>query len=183
MGGSTGNASISLAKAFPNLSFIVQDLSVNAADGEASLVAQQLELTTRIIFQSHDFFTPQPVKGANVYLLRMILHDWPDAESIKIISQIVPCLTAGARIIIMDSVLPSPGVIPATKERLFRVRDLTMRQVFNSHERELEDWHSLLERADKRLRIKDIQQPFGSVMSIIEVVFNEEAYLGSGAVN
>jgi hypothetical protein len=39
-------------------------------------------------FMAHDFFTPQPIKGAKYYRLRGIMHDWPDNECIKIISQL-----------------------------------------------------------------------------------------------
>ncbi|KAJ6562904.1 hypothetical protein B0H10DRAFT_2116881 [Mycena sp. CBHHK59/15] len=31
-------------------------------------------------FHVHDFFMPQPVKNAALFLLRYILHDWPDAQ-------------------------------------------------------------------------------------------------------
>ncbi|KAJ7833348.1 hypothetical protein B0H14DRAFT_2364340, partial [Mycena olivaceomarginata] len=30
-------------------------------------------------FQVHDFFTPRPVTDAAFFLLRVVLHDWPDA--------------------------------------------------------------------------------------------------------
>ncbi len=73
----------------------------------------------------------------------------------------------------MDSVLPAPGSVPSTVERLVRVRDLTMMQNFNSCERDLGDWEALLKAADPegRLKIVNVVQPFGSVMSCLEVAF------------
>ncbi|KAG6354382.1 hypothetical protein INS49_004399 [Diaporthe citri] len=36
---------------------------------------------SRVELQVHDFFTPQPVKGARAYFTRSVLHDWPDEQS------------------------------------------------------------------------------------------------------
>lgn len=36
----------------------------------------------------HDFFTPQPIKHASVFLLRVILHDWPDAFARRILMRL-----------------------------------------------------------------------------------------------
>lgn len=51
-----------------------------------------------------------------------------------------------------------------------RVRDLSMMQVHNSKERELDEWVSLLKDADERLMLQNVVQPFGSSMSVLEVV-------------
>jgi len=34
---------------------------------------------------AHDFFTPQPILDASVFLLRVVLHDWPDSFARKIL--------------------------------------------------------------------------------------------------
>ena len=70
----------------------------------------------------------------------------------------------------MDTVLPRPGSVPATQEASLRVRDLSMMQTFNSKEREMEDWIGLLKAVDPALRLKNVVQPFGSSMSVLEVV-------------
>jgi 6-hydroxytryprostatin B O-methyltransferase len=160
---------MALANAFPELQITVQDLPENAAEGAATL---KPDLASRVTFQGHDFFQPQPVIGADIYLLRMILHDWAIPEAVRILQQLVPAMRRGSRIVIMDSVLPRPGSIPSTKERLLRVRDLTMLQVFNSCERDLDDWTQLLSLADKRLRLTHVAQPRGSVMSLLTVTLD-----------
>ena len=70
----------------------------------------------------------------------------------------------------MDTVLPQPRSVPSVTEAALRVRDLAMMQVHNSKERELEEWVALLKGADERLGIKAVVQPFGSTMSVLEVV-------------
>lgn len=172
MGGSTGSAAIALAKAFPNLTFIVQDLPANADSGrKAAAESLPADVLSRLTFQAHDFTQPQPVRGADAYLLRMILHDWPDAEAAKILRNIVEKMDEGkSRLLIMDTVLPTPGAVPVSVERIVRVRDLTMSQAFNSKERDLDDWKDLLAVTDPRLQLVGVVQPFGSAMSVLEVV-------------
>ncbi|KAJ5345345.1 hypothetical protein N7452_003349 [Penicillium brevicompactum] len=166
VGGSTGNAGIALANSFPKLDVTVQDLSENTAEGAATLSP---DLASRVHFQAHDFFKPQPIIGADIYLLRMILHDWATPDAVRILQQLVPALRRGSRIVIMDSVLPRAGSMAPTKERLLRVRDLTMLQVFNSCERDLDDWNQVLNLADQRLRVVDVTQPRGSVMALLTI--------------
>lgn len=150
----------------------MQDLPTNADNGRAA-AAESLpaDIVSRLTFQAHDFTQPQPVRGANVYLLRMILHDWPDDEAARILRNVVTAMDKDkSRLLIMDTVLPSPGSVPVSVERIVRVRDLTMMQVFNSKERELDDWKGLLAAADPALGIASVVQPFGSAMSILEVM-------------
>lgn len=171
VGGSTGGAATALAKAFPHLSFVVQDLPANADSGrKAAVESLPADLASRLTFQGHDFTHPQPVQGADVYLLRMILHDWPDVEAAKILRSIVAAMDkTKSRLLIMDSVLPTPGSVPVSVERLVRVRDLTMLQAFNSKERDLDDWKETLAIANPRLQLGRVVQPFGSAMSVLEV--------------
>ena len=82
----------------------------------------------------------------------------------------------------MDMVLPPPGSIPVVTEAALRVKDLKMMQVFNGKERELEEWVELLEGADRRLRLRNVVQPFGSLMSVLEVV-REDGEVNGGNVN
>jgi 6-hydroxytryprostatin B O-methyltransferase len=169
VGGSTGNAAIRLARRFQDLEFVVQDLPENAAAGEATIGEQGSMIASRIRFQGHDFFQEQPVLGAQAYLLRMILHDWPLSEATKILASLVPALTESSRIVIMDAVLPTPGSLPSSLERQIRAKDMVMMQVFNSMERDLDDWKALLKAADERLEIVNVVQPLGSLMSVLEV--------------
>lgn len=71
VGGSGGEYSIPIMEAFPGMECVVQDLPQVIA--EAPSLSQDLK--ERVSFMAHDFFTEQPVKGADVYLMRWILHD------------------------------------------------------------------------------------------------------------
>lgn len=75
------------------------------------------DLQGRIEFMTHDFFHPQPVKGADVYLLRWILHDWPDAYCVKILRALRPALKKNVRVLVAEAVMPPRGVLPLPQER------------------------------------------------------------------
>jgi 6-hydroxytryprostatin B O-methyltransferase len=103
----------------------------------------------------------------------MILHDWPDHEAVTILKNIVKAMDkTKSRLLIMDTVLPKPGSVPVSVERIVRARDLTMMQAFNSKERDLEEWKELVDAAvvdAVRLQLVKVVQPFGSAMSVLEL--------------
>lgn len=176
LGGSNGHASIALAEAFPNFKFIVQDLPDTIESSGPVPETLPSSVAGRLRYQNHDFFTPH----VDVFLLRMIIHDWPTAEATQIIRNVVDSIKPGGKLIIMDTVLPPPGSVPAVTEAALRVRDLSMMQVHNSKERELDEWVALLkEGGDGRLRLQNVVQPFGSLMSVWEVV-REDAVRRNG---
>ena len=152
----------------------MQDLLANVDSGrKAAAESLPADVAARLTFQSHDFTQPQPVKAANVYLLRMILHDWPDDEAAQILRNIVAAMDKEkSRLLIMDTVLPKPGSVPLSVERIVRVRDMTMIQAFNSKERDLDGWKDLLVATDPNLRLVSVNQPYGSAMSILEVALD-----------
>ena len=171
MGGSSGASSIALARSFPDLTFVVQDLRANVDSGIATAAQLPADIASRISFQEHDFFKPQPVQGAQVYLLRMVLHDWPDADAVAILRELVRVMASGSRLIVMDSVLPRPGSMPSAQERMLRARDMTMLEAFNSLERDEEDWKRLLATADRGLTLRGIQTPTGSALALLDIVY------------
>ncbi|KAJ7183469.1 hypothetical protein C8R46DRAFT_885045, partial [Mycena filopes] len=54
----------------------------------------------------HDFFTPQPVKNADIFLLRQIMHDYPDEGAIKIMTQLRTSATPNTRLVVVDQIIP-----------------------------------------------------------------------------
>ena len=58
------------------------------------------------VYTAHDFFQPQPVKGAAVYFLRFVIQDWPDAECIKILKRIREAASPSSRLILFEISIP-----------------------------------------------------------------------------
>ncbi|KAK3713684.1 hypothetical protein LTR37_008378 [Vermiconidia calcicola] len=172
VGGSHGQLAVQVAKRHPHLNFVVQDLPETVATAQKAFDADEgidKAVKSRIQFMPANFFEPQPVTDAPVYFLRMIIHDWPDKDALTILQHLHSVLkkNPGARIVIMDTVLPPPGTISVLLEQQLRTRDLMMMQVFNARERELEDWKSLVSRVG--MEVARIEQPLDSVMALLTV--------------
>ncbi|RSL69095.1 hypothetical protein CEP53_002351 [Fusarium sp. AF-6] len=166
VGGSSGSTATMLATTYPKLKLVVEDLPGPVKNARARIPELPEDVRSRIEILDYDFFTPQPVKGADVYLLRTIIHDWPDADAVKILRGIVEAMGPSSRLLIMDMVLPKPGSGSRTFEAALRQKDLTMIQAFNAKERETEEWTDLL--AKVGLTIRAIERPAGSELSVIE---------------
>ncbi|KAL6694171.1 O-methyltransferase domain-containing protein [Trichoderma pleuroticola] len=175
VGGSNGHVSAMVAKSHPRLHFIVQDLpGLQSAFDEA--MASAPKLAGRISFQVHDFFTPQPV-SASAYMLRNILHDWPDKYVVKILQQLVPALTPGARIALFDIIMlpdhDEKGQRPPLPVRKMQgAFDMEMLVLFNAKERTAEDWTAVVKMADDRFRVNAIKMIPGASVGLIDVVFD-----------
>ncbi|KAI1499876.1 S-adenosyl-L-methionine-dependent methyltransferase [Biscogniauxia marginata] len=159
VGGSQGFVCFSIARKFPSLSFVVQDLEpvIVAAEKEAPA-----DLAHRVKFMTHDFLTEQPIHGADVYFFRWIFHNWSDKYCVKILRNLIPALKPGAKIVVNDNVLPKPGVLSKWQEDSLRSMDLTMTVIQNSHEREVSDWEKIFELAGPGFQFLEAKQPSGS---------------------
>ncbi|KFA69637.1 hypothetical protein S40285_04070 [Stachybotrys chlorohalonatus IBT 40285] len=167
VGGSSGHDAVILAREFPNLKFIVQDLP-GVQQSFDDQVPQDLK--SRISYIPRDFFTAQETR-ADIYVLKSILHDWSDKYAAQILSTLVPQLEGGGRILLVESVTPAdstelPWVLPA---HVVFAADLHMMTTFSSLERSLGDWKALLAKVDKRLEITYVSNVPGAAQNFIEI--------------
>lgn len=75
---------------------------------------------TNIKWMVHDYFTPQPVVGADVYLYRFVFHNLYDEKAIDVLRAAIPALKTGAKILINDECLSEPGEVRWRDERAAR---------------------------------------------------------------
>lgn len=107
----------------------------------------------------HDIFEEQPVHGADAYLFRWILHNWPDKYCVKALRALIPALKPGARVLIAEFVMPPSGVVPNELERKIRGMDVAMLAIGNARERNLDSWIGLFTQTDSRFIFKGMRQP------------------------
>ena len=108
-----------------------------------------------------NFFT-DAVPKADAYLLMNIIHDWPDAESIKILSAIRRAMPAHARVLIIETVVP-----PAPGPHLSKELDIIMMAIPGGMERTQEEYAALASKCGLRLkRMVETKSPY----SILEMV-------------
>ena len=75
----------------------------------------------RVQLQAHDFFEPQPVKNADVFLLKQILHDWADPEAIKILQQLRAAAQPHTKLILIDNVTQHACAFDPEREEIARI--------------------------------------------------------------
>ncbi|OGM41087.1 O-methyltransferase [Aspergillus bombycis] len=165
IGGSHGEVSTEIASRYPQVRCVVQDLPKTIANWTMRVPE---DLQDRVTCMAHDFLTPQPVHGADVYLLRWILHDWSDKYCVKILQNLVPALKKGARVVVNDICIPEPGVLGPKADRDLRFMDIAMKAFNNARERDVETWRELFKQADERFRFLGVNVPAGARMAIIE---------------
>ncbi|RYP50583.1 hypothetical protein DL768_003928 [Monosporascus sp. mg162] len=166
IGGSQGHVSIALARQFSNLHLIVQDMEKVVQN-----VTVPEELRNRVQFMAHDLFAPQPIKGADVYFLRWVLHNWSDKYCNQILRALTLALKPGARVIIQETLMPEPGAVAMWKEKNLRATDLNMAAAFNSQERTVVEFKSLLAEIDPAFMLRNVIEPAGSALGMLEFVW------------
>ncbi|KAI1812318.1 S-adenosyl-L-methionine-dependent methyltransferase [Poronia punctata] len=168
VGGGSGHVSMELAKLFPRLSFVVQDGSSEMlAEGRRRL---DPSIADRVSFTQHNFFKPQPYRGAAAFLLRQCAHDWCDRDVVTMLKSIVPALEGsdpGTPLLINEIILPEPGTWPRQAERAVRDLDMLMMVGFGSKERTKDEFEVLLREADPRYEISSVHS--SGPMGLLEV--------------
>ncbi|KAG6368742.1 hypothetical protein INS49_002956 [Diaporthe citri] len=136
VGGAMGQQSIFFKNAYSDLQgrVIVQD---------QAQVVSQIETTPLPGFEgieamAHDFFKPQPIKGARACYLRMIFHDWPGHKAVEILRHLRDAMNEGSYLLIDDTVL-SEKQAPWKAAFL----DMTMMCQLGAQERTKAEWERL----------------------------------------
>ncbi|GJJ06649.1 hypothetical protein Clacol_000843 [Clathrus columnatus] len=159
VGGGVGTAQLRLAREYPNLKIIIQDLPHVVKDG---------------VKATHDFFEPQPQRDVSFFFLKHILHNWPDKYCTKILTQLRQAASPTTKLLSTDFVIQHachdegslidsiPGAIPdeapspllanwgRANSMSYQV-DMIMLACFNSRERTVRDSISLFEKSGWKL--------------------------------
>jgi hypothetical protein len=112
VGGAKGTVAMEIARNLPEIKCVVQDKPEVIKGTEVPE-----DLLERLKLMEHDFFQEQPVKGADIYLIRNVLHDWSDKYAARILGNLIPSLKKGARVLVCDRCLPPPGALSPYQAR------------------------------------------------------------------
>ena len=161
VGGGDGWTARLLAKRYPHFKVILQD--------KPHVVKMAQDMGT-VEIQAHDFFEDQSLRDVDVFILRWILHDWPDSYAVRILKALIPALKNASRVLINDQVSPGQsGTIPFLAERAVRRMDLVMLSNCNSYEREIEDWERIVKQADSRFHLVRVTPFLKTSTAVVEL--------------
>jgi precorrin-6B methylase 2 len=140
VGGATGSLMHDLMAVNPTLRGIVFDRPDVVPIAEQT--ARDIGLDDRVTVLGGDFFAAVP-EGADMYLLRYVLHDWEDHRCVQILRRCREAMLPTARVVILEMVLGSigdePEVVPS--------QDLNMLALTGGRERTLAEFEVLLGQA------------------------------------
>jgi hypothetical protein len=131
-----------------------------------------VEFETDALVTAHNFLDAQPVKNADVFLVRAVLHNWSDKYCLQILRHLREAATPSTQLIVVDNLMPYACVDDSLKDvpgadlalppapllpngghasAVSYYEDLGMLLLMNGKERTIRDVHSLLESAGWRL--------------------------------
>jgi hypothetical protein len=112
--------------------------------------------------QAGSFFDFVP-EGADAYLMKMVLHDWNDEQSLIILNNCRKAMKADSKLIVIESVIPA-GNTPHHGKLL----DINMLVMTGGKERTEQEFAALFSRAG--LKLSKIIPTHSPMFSIVEVV-------------
>ena len=156
--GGQGRLLTTILNATPDLRGVLFDLShvIERARQNADLANQP-----RCELKSGDFFRSVPA-GADGYILKHIIHDWKDEESVKILTNIRKAMTTYGRVLLVEAV-----VSESNEPDFAKTLDIEMLVSPGGKERTALEYAALFRQAGLKLsRIIPTRSPY----SIIEAV-------------
>jgi hypothetical protein len=136
VGGGRGTLLVALLRARPGLRGVLFDLPHVAGRAHAWLAAAGVSERCGVV--AGDFFDAVPA-GADLYLLKDILHDWDDERAVAILRTVRAAIAETGRLAVIERVIPAADT-PAPGKLV----DVTMLLVTGGRERTRDEYESLL---------------------------------------
>jgi hypothetical protein len=115
----------------------------------------------------YSFFNPQPVEGASCYILKNVLHDWPDAEAKLILQNIASAMSTDSTLLVSETCLPEAAV--PLQNAAF---DIVMMMLYSALDRTENQWAPLLQSAGFEV-VKKWQSPTPAATVVFELVLKQ----------
>ena len=140
----------------PNRDRRLFDLPHVVAGAEPLLSKHRVAERVRIVEGS--FFDAVP-EGGDLYVLKNIIHDWPDDKAQQILKTLRAATRTGATLLLVECVIP-----PHDRDSLAKWTDLEMLVVNTGRERTGDEYQNLLQQAGFHMtRIVSTASPFSIV--------------------
>jgi hypothetical protein len=153
VGGGNGSMALAILGRHPQLRGVVYDLPYIE-----ELAKEQIRAAgaaDRCRFEAGSFFESVPA-GADLHVLKFILHDWNDEESITLLQCCRAAIAPEGRILIIEQLVPEE-----IRPEMVHLMDLNMLVMTGGLERTAKEYETLLGRAGLRVtRVLPTASPF-----------------------
>jgi SAM-dependent methyltransferase len=155
VGGASGTLIAALLFKNPELAGTILDRPEVVPHARA--VVAELGLSSRCRVVEGDFFVAVP--EADIHLLKYVIHDWDDDQSVSILANCARSLRPNGRVVLVEQVIPLDD--RASQAPLV---DLNMLVLLPGCERTMREYADLLARAGLRLdRVTETASPFSVI--------------------
>ncbi|WP_078910475.1 methyltransferase [Streptomyces sp. NRRL S-87] len=107
--GANGALLAGILNSAPETRGILSDPRV-AGNGAAEFLASQ-GVADRVTLADGDLFEPMP-SGADAYVLKHIVHDWPEEQALQILRNVRAAIKPGGKLLLVEMVVPEEGDAP-----------------------------------------------------------------------
>ena len=153
VGGGHGALLMAVLRANPAARGILFDLPHLIATAGSAIATVGLQERCQLV--SGDFFEAVP-EGADLHLLKQIVHDWNDERATRLLQNCHRALAPKGKLLLVEMVIP-----PDNQPSLAQAMDLNMLVMLGGQERTKEQFGRLMQAADFRLdRIISTHSPF-----------------------
>jgi hypothetical protein len=156
IGGAHGVLLTAVLRANPTARGILFDLPHVIATARDAITAEGLSSRCELV--SGDFFDAVP-EGADLHLLKQIVHDWDDDRVTLLLQNCHRALAPGDKLLLVEMVVPADN-----QPDLAQAMDLNMLVLLGGQERTEEEYQRLLHGAGFRLeRVIPTHSPFSVI--------------------
>jgi SAM-dependent methyltransferase len=118
VGGGTGTLLAEVLRAHPAIRGTLVDLPRTVARSAA--VFEAAGVSDRVTLAGQSFFDPLPA-GADLYLLKSVLSDWPDPQAREILRRCAEAARPNGRVVLVNGVSPDGDNVASSPELLMMV--------------------------------------------------------------
>ncbi len=154
VGGGYGALLAQILLAYPDATGVLFDMPHATSKAREYLAGRGV--AGRCEFVSGDFFARVP-SDADLYVLKTVIHDWPDDKAREILQCCRGALKPGARLLIIERLMPE-RLVPSAEHRALARVDLHMLVALGAKERTLAQMLTLLASAGFT-RVRPIATP------------------------
>jgi DNA-binding transcriptional ArsR family regulator len=159
VGGGHGRLLAAILQATPSARGVLCDLP-HVVTGAPAVLAER-GVADRVKVVPGSFFDAIP-DGGDAYVLKHIIHDWPDDDALQILSNVRKVADVGTHVLLVEFVIPGHD-----REFVGNWGDLEMLLVVGARERTGAEYGRLLDRTGFRMtRVVETTSPF----SVVEAV-------------